>query len=133
MHKMEELREKLVKELEELSSKGELSMGSLDAIDKLTHSIKSIDTILAMSGYSGDEYAYEGSYNRGRSSKRDSMGRYARDNYSRDNYSRARSYDGYSRDDSKREISETLKELSRTAKDGESKRMIEEWMREIEN
>lgn len=41
--------------------------------------------------------------------------------------------DGYSRDDSKREISETLKELSRTAKDGESKRMIEEWMREIEN
>jgi hypothetical protein len=119
---MEELREKLVKELEELSSKGELSMGSLDAIDKLTHSIKSIDTILAMSGYSGDEYSY------GRSYKRDSMGRYARDNYSR-----ARSYDGYSRDDSKREISETLKELSRTAKDGESKRMIEEWMREIEN
>ena len=122
MHKMEELREKLVKELEELSSKGELSMGSLDAIDKLTHSIKSIDTILAMSGYSGDEYSY------GRSYKRDSMGRYARDNYSR-----ARSYDGYSRDDSKREISETLKELSRTAKDGESKRIIEEWMREIEN
>ena len=122
MHKMEELREKLVKELEELSSKGELSMGRLDAIDKLTHSIKSIDTILAMSGYSGDEYSY------GRSYKRDSMGRYARDNYSR-----ARSYDGYSRDDSKREISETLKELSRTAKDGESKRMIEEWMREIEN
>ena len=131
MHKMEELREKLVKELEELSSKGELSMGSLDAIDKLTHSIKSIDTILSMSGYSGDEYAYD--YSRGRSYKRDSMGRYARDNYSRDNYSRARSYDGYSRDDSKREISETLKELSRTAKDGESKRMIEEWMREIEN
>lgn len=127
MHKMEELREKLVKELEELSSKGELSMGSLDAIDKLAHSIKCIDTILAMSGYSGDEYSY------GRSYKRDSMGRYARDNYSRDNYSRARSYDGYSRDDSKREISETLKELSRTAKDGESKRMIEEWMREIEN
>ena len=126
MHKMEELREKLVKELEELSSKGELSMGSLDAIDKLTHSIKSIDTILAMSGYSGDEYAYD--YSRGRSYKRDSMGRYARDNYSR-----ARSYDGYSRDDSKREISETLKELSRTAKDGESKRLIEEWMREIEN
>lgn len=126
MHKMEELREKLVKELEELSSKGEMSMGSLDAIDKLTHSIKSIDTILAMSGYSGDEYAYD--YNRGRSYKRDSMGRYARDTYSR-----ARSYDGYSRDDAKREISETLKELSRTAKDGESKRMIEEWMREIEN
>ena len=110
MHKMEELREKLVRELEELSSKGELSMGSLDAIDKLTHSIKSIDTILAMKGYSNDGYSY----------KRDSMGRYSRD----EGYSRN---DGYSR----KEISDTLRGLSRTA-DGESKRMIESWMKELD-
>lgn len=121
MHKMEELRDKLVKELEELSSKGEMSMGSLDAIDKLTHSIKSIDTILAMKGYSGDRYAYDNSY------KRDSMGRYSRYDGSYDGYSRR---NGYSRD-AKKEISETLRELSRTA-DGESKHMIESWMKELD-
>jgi len=120
MHKMEELREKLVKELEELTSKGEMSMGSLDAIDKLTHSIKSIDTILAMKGYSGDRYSYDNSY------KRDSMGRYSR--YDGDGYSRR---DGYSRAEAKREISDTLHELSRNA-DGESKRMIESWMKELD-
>lgn len=126
MHKMEELREKLVKELEELSSKGEMSMGSLDAIDKLTHSIKSIDTILAMKGYSGDRYSYDNSY------KRDSMGRYSRYDGSYDGYSRRDNYsrDGYSRD-AKKEISETLRELSRTA-DGESKHMIESWMKELD-
>ena len=54
MHKMEELRDMLCDELDEVMKKGELSAGSLDVVDKLTHSIKSIDTILAMeeAGYS---------------------------------------------------------------------------------
>lgn len=54
MQKMEELRDMLCEELEKITKKGELSAGSLDVVDKLTHSIKSIDAIMAMedSGYS---------------------------------------------------------------------------------
>lgn len=50
MQKMEELKDMLYKELEEYIAREELSAGSLDIIDKLTHSIKSIETIMAMEG-----------------------------------------------------------------------------------
>ena len=77
------------------ASGGKLGAGDLDYIDKLTHSIKSIKTTIAMMGseeeeedgysqrygmpYYGRTYA-DGSSYRGRSMRRDSMGRYARDN-----------------------------------------------------
>ena len=67
MKHMEELKEMLTDELEDITAKGKVTAGDLDAIDKLTHSIKSIETILAMHGYSHDDYA-----------KRDMMGRYSR-------------------------------------------------------
>lgn len=76
MHKMEMLRDRLCDELDELTGVEKISTSSLDAIDKLTHSIKSIDTILAMeqSGYSNGMPYYRGySYAR----NRDSMGRYS--------------------------------------------------------
>ena len=91
MAKMEELKEMLCEELDKIAKKGELSTGSLDVIDKLTHSIKSIDTIMAMedAGYSEKGYSRENdgrmmrgnSYARGRGSnaKRDSRGRYSSD------------------------------------------------------
>ena len=63
MHMYEELKEMLCKELEEITRKGELTAGSLDTVDKLTHAIKSIDTIVAMEEYS-DDYTYRGSYDR---------------------------------------------------------------------
>ena len=73
----EKLKHQLCKELEEISEKGDINNGSLDAIDKLTHSIKSIDTIMAMenAGYSNySRNAYDGgsydsydSFARGRS------------------------------------------------------------------
>ena len=50
MHKLEELKGMLFKELEEYVIRGELSANSLDIINKLTHSIKSIETIMAMEG-----------------------------------------------------------------------------------
>ena len=77
MEKMHELREMLCAELDKVAKRGELSAGSLDVVDKLTHSIKSIDTIMAMKGeYSGDYRSY------GYAQRRDSMGRYR--GYSRD-------------------------------------------------
>lgn len=121
MHKMEELKEMLCRELDEYAKRGELSAGSLDIIDKLTHSIKSIDTIIAMEGYSGDEYSNNGSYAR----RRDSMGRYAR---------RGSSYDyarDYSNAEAKDELKEELKGLMQDAKDDETRRMISEWIRQV--
>ena len=71
MAKYKELKEMLCEELDTITRKGELSPGSLEIIDKLTHSIKSLDTIIAMedAGYSG--------YN----ARRDNMGRYSRDSF----------------------------------------------------
>jgi hypothetical protein len=49
MRMMEDLREMLCDELDAIVRKdGEISDRDLDIIDKLTHSIKSIDTIEAM-------------------------------------------------------------------------------------
>lgn len=112
---IEELRNMLCDELDQIAQKGELTAGSLETIDKLTHSIKSIDAIMAMedSGYSRTG-SYEGSYRggsyardgRGRSSargqKRDSMGRYSRASYPRT---------GYSRGDGKEEMMEKLESM----------------------
>lgn len=91
MGSMYELKELLCAELDKIAKDGELTAGSLDTIDKLTHSIKSIDTIMAMEGESY-EGGYQGGYRsyarNGRSNRsyqrRDSMGRYSRRGYSRD-------------------------------------------------
>ena len=134
MHKLEELRKMLVKELDDITEKRELSAGSLEIIDKLTHSIKSIDTIMAMEGASYDGYSYRGR-------KRDSMGRYSRDDYSRDrDYSREDGYSrrgyygesSYSRDDATSELMEGLKDLAKSAPDERTKHMINEWKRQLE-
>ena len=115
---MKQLREMLCAELDEITRKGELTAGSLETVDKLTHSIKSIDTIVAMEegGYSEDG-GYEGaSYarGRGRNARRDSMGRYSSADYSRENRGGRRGYSrngGYSMDDSKDEMIEKLHEM----------------------
>lgn len=103
-----DLKDMLCRELEQVTNKGELSAGELDVVDKLTHSIKSIATIMAMedSGYSNDDMQSGNSYAR----KRDSRGRYSRDYYSRDGRSM-----GYSRDDKARMI-EQLEDMMQDAK-----------------
>lgn len=133
---MEELRKMLCAELEKITKKGELSAGSLDVVDKLTHSIKSIDTIMAMedAGYSNESgYSY--------ARRRDSMGRYSRNDGS---YGRGGSYDGYdgsyarggsygySREDAKEELAMDLKALKREAKDPETAQMISHWIKQLE-
>lgn len=87
MEYMHELKEKLCDELEEIARKGEFSAGDLEAVHKLTDTIKNLDKIemLEGGGYSRDgdwEMEGRGSYERGasyRGRKRDSMGRYSRD------------------------------------------------------
>lgn len=99
MKQMEDLRDMLCDELKNITEQGDITQGSLDIIDKLTHSIKSIDTIMAMEeanysnnrgysrydGYSrrgsydsyDDSYRRRNSYARGRGNSRDSQGRYS--------------------------------------------------------
>lgn len=136
MAKMEELREMLCEELDKITKKGELSAGSLDVVDKLTHSIKSIDTILAMedAGYSSDDYSMRGnSYARGRGSnaRRDSMGRYSSDNYSMRGGRSGERGRNYSYDDEMNNLREQLEDMERMAKDEESKRMIRQWKMQL--
>ena len=143
MHKLDELRDMLMEELEECSDKGELSAGSLEVIDKLAHAIKSIDTIVAMedAGYSND-YSY--ARGRGRYAKRDSMGRYSSDDMMMDGersmrgrgYNRGYDRDymrrGYSRDDAKAELAKELREIAMDTEDAETKQMIHKWIKQVE-
>ena len=135
MHK-EQLYDMLCDELDQIAEKGELTAGSLDTIDKLTHSIKSLGTIMAMEGYSNDgsyEGYYEGSnrggnYERGRSYRGGSnrgnyRGSYARRRDSMGRFSRER---GYSMDDQKEHIVEQLEGLMQETQDSNTRMAIEE-------
>lgn len=153
MHKMEELKEMLCEELDKITKKGELSAGSLDAVDKLTHSIKSIATIMAMEeaegGYS-ENGGYSGARGRGRNARRDSMGIYSSEGGSYGNvgggsYNMGGSYDGgssyarggnrggYSRDEGMEELKQGLRDLEMSLPDEDSRRMLKKWMKQIED
>lgn len=119
MHELYELKEKLMAELEEYG-KQELTAGSLEVVDKLSHSIKNICKIIEAyemeeggsmrgggsrysreGGRGGNRYSREGgSYARGRggNARRDSMGRYAREG-------------GYSRTDGVEELVESVRDM----------------------
>ncbi len=106
---LEDLCEKVTDEIAEVNKKmknsgGKLSAGDVEYIDKLTHTLKSIKTTIAMGEYDDDysndydqrtgtyamggDRSYRGgrSYarGRGRNASRDSMGRYTNTGYSRD-------------------------------------------------
>lgn len=90
MHGIYELKEMLCKQLEDYGKKGEMSAAILERVDMLAHAVKNLDKIIE--SYEGTEYSgtysnrnsYERSMANGQSTRRDSMGRYARDGgYSR--------------------------------------------------
>lgn len=86
MKALEELKEMLCKELDEISAKGELTAGDLETVDKLSHSAKNIDKLIMSEqyGYSGDgDWEARGSYGRG-SSYANRGQHYVRGHYSRD-------------------------------------------------
>ena len=83
MDKMTELYDILCDELEKITAKGELTAGSLDAVDKIVDIMKDIEEM----GYRGDENmmgrSYRGSYRDGRSYNRMSYAQRSRGRYSR--------------------------------------------------
>lgn len=117
---------------------GKLSGADVDYIDKLTHTMKSIKTTIAMAeaeerdGESG-YYPYMGGYRsygdgnsmrrgvRSNARRRDSMGRYSRENRS------------YSRADAKADMVDDLRELMEDAPDERTRMRFKEFIREIEN
>lgn len=91
----EELKEMLHKELKEVTRKGELSAGSLDVIDKITHSLKSLTALEGGASHRGSYGSYN-SYGRyGRDG--DGDGRYSEDSF-RYSQDRGRNSYEYSRD-----------------------------------
>lgn len=132
-----DLKEMLCEELDELTKKGELTAGSLDIVDKLTHSIKSLETIIAMNEAQDGESemypywggrAYQGGGNGGRSNQRGGGGRSNQRRDSRGRFSRA-----YSRDDARDEMIEDLRELMQDAPDEHTKKRFQSFIRELEN
>ena len=136
MEYMHELKEKLCDELEEIARKGEFSAGDLEAVHKLTDTIKNLDKIemLEDGGYSqAGDWEIEGrAYNRGNSyarRKRDSMGRYSRDGrMMRGGYRDGRMY---SRAEAKDEIMEKIEDMMEDA-DPKEKEILRRTMDQLE-
>jgi hypothetical protein len=141
---MHKLLEYVCDELNELERKadknGKLSMQEIQYMDTLAHAKKNLLTADAMmeaeDDYSNTGYSY--ARGRGRNAKRDSMGRYSRESmmdgrdgsYERGMSDRGRSY--YSREDAKEELAMELKDLKMNAKDQETSRMIDHWIKQLE-
>ena len=142
MHELYEIKEMLMEELKQYSNKSELTSGTLEVVDKLTHAIKNICKIIeayeeeeeysSRSSYArggnsytrggNRRYSYENdnmSYarGRGRNARRDSMGRYARDN-------------GYSMDSD--EIVENLREIMQEAPNEQIKMEMQKLVQKME-
>ena len=115
--------------VEDIMRNDKMSVNDLEVIDKLTHSLKSITTIMAMedSGYS---------YNDGYSGmrRRDGMGRYADSGYSNRRY-----YDGeysgrrYSRDEGKSHMIHQFENLMNDASSQEERDVLQSAINKLKN
>lgn len=107
-----DLKDMLERELSSITKKGEINAGVLDMIDKLTHSIKSISTVVAMESYEGGESGYHPHY--GHSERRDYRGR-------------------YSRTDAREDMIEDLHELANSTHDESMRKKLHRFISEIES
>lgn len=126
MKELYELKDKLCDELKEYGKK-DMSAGSLDVVDKLTHTIKNLDKIIENDeGYSGSmyPYSYDDGMSRSRTARRDSRGRYSSDRMM-PRYSR-----GYSMDN--KEIVQELRELMNDAPDDRTRQEFQRFISKME-
>lgn len=110
---------------------GKLSAGDIEYLDKLTHTLKSIKTVVAMleadGGYSGGYY-YESNTNGGNGGGSSGRGMSGRRRASR---SGRCSNKGYSREGSAEDFRSELEELMMKAPDDNSRMKIERLMNEM--
>lgn len=133
MHVYYKVKDMLCEELERVADKGELTAGSLDIIDKLTHSIKSIDTIIAMSEYE-DDYSEErgSSYYAGRNGNR-GRNKNSYTDMSYDGMSYARGRRGrYSREDDKENLISRLENMATNTTDERMRATIHKCINELD-
>ena len=154
MEYIEKIKKMLCKELDEYAMKGKLTMADLEAVHKLTDTVKNLDKIKMFEDEEGEGYSerrgrgrssYGMSYDddmmyserrgRGRNARRDSMGRYSSDGSSYDDYSETgesyRGGRGYSRDDAKDHMMSKLGEMMEGA-DPNEREILKDAMRKIE-
>ena len=146
MKHLEELKESIKRELEKFAKQGDVSVGTLEKIHKLSDTYKNLCKIemleeesdggysearggrtrssYAMGGSSyDDDMMYSERRGRGRNAKRDSMGRYSSDGGSYEG--------GYSRHDAKDWMMSQLGEMMEDA-DPKEREALKECMRAIE-
>lgn len=143
MESYEQLKKILCTEIEDtidnIMREGKMSVGDLEILDKLTHSLKSVITTMAMEdgGYSYND-GYSGA--RGRSG----MGRYANGGYSgrsyeNSGYSGRRYSDGgysgrrYSRDDGKSYMISQFEKLMDSASNPEEHEVLQSAINRLKN
>lgn len=122
------VKKMLCHELDYIADKGELTPRDLDFVDKITHSIKSLVTIMAMdekSDYNGSSlYDSYDSYDRGNgygmSGRRDSMGRFT-----------SPMTRGYSRDESKSQMLEHLDKMMNETNNKDERETIQRIANEL--
>lgn len=141
MKELYDLKEMLCKELKEYGEKGEMTAGTLDVVDKLTHTIKNLDKIIEVyeegeySGFypwsyeggmgggsnrGGSNGSYRGSYARGRGSYARGRGRYSNE--------RGYSREGYSRND----LADKMRELMDEAPDEQTRKEIHRMVEKLD-
>ena len=157
---MDEVKQTLEKEIDKISKTGDISVGTLEKLHKLTDTYKNLCKIAMLSEEEeGESYEGGASYRRGRgrNAKRDSMGRYSSEGgYSEEGGSYRMSYDddmsyarggqgggrgqggrgrsyerGYSRDESKDWMMSQLGEMMEDA-DPKEREALKECMRALE-
>lgn len=146
MKALDELRDKLCEELDEVARKPEMGAGDLELAHKLTDTIKNIDKICMLEdcddGYSGmweAEGRMHGGYEDGDSYARRGM-HYVRGHYSRDDgpmgdgYSQARRRDSrgrYSRDSSTENTIRHLENMLSNAGSDREREAIKQCINEL--
>ena len=157
MKNYDKLEKMLCKELEKMSEKGDLTPTSLETIHKLTDTIKNLSKIEMLEhekegGYSERRYSRDGYSSDGYSERR----MYSRDGdwEARGNYSRNYSYDdngssyanpngahyidgeysmrGYSRDDGKEHMLQTMRKMMDNAGNAKEREAIRTCLLELE-
>lgn len=147
MHELYELKEKLCEELEKYGGQ-DLTAGTLEVVDKLTHAIKNLDKIIEAKeeeeySMDGGSYAYARGGNQGGGrSNRSYRGSYAREgggsyayargrgrNARRDSMGRYAREDGYSGTD---EMVSELYELMEEAPDEKTKKEFQKFIQKVE-
>lgn len=139
MKKLYELKEKLQRELNEIARKPEMSAGDLEAVHKLTDTIKNIDKICIFEESS--EYSQAGDYeNYARGNSYANRGEHwVRGHYSREDGMRGgkggdyrSGRGGYSRNDGRSEMMEHL-EMALDSANEQDREDIRRFIREIGN